>query len=425
MQPLTLTSPDLSHVLESLYALQRHGIKLGLEHTYRLLEFLGHPQKDLTLIHIAGTNGKGSTCSYIDSILRTDGKKVGLYTSPHLIRFNERIRVNGIPIEDHEIIAFMEHAGATIKEIESTFFETTTAMALDHFKRHSVDVAVIETGLGGRLDSTNVIKPDLIVITPISMDHMEILGNTIEKIAEEKAGIIKEKTPVISVGQSKTVQKILYGKAQEKNTSITVAKSPSDIQIKTDCTEFLYDGTNYRTSLIGEHQAENAALAIATIQQYNPHFNNENIKVGLNTLFWPGRMQKLSERIYYDVAHNEDGIKMALKSVHTLFPNKPFYGLFCLKGEKELDRIGEYISGKFDRLLVSCDKKGFLLDTHQLSKKLALLGIHNEPVESITVGIKKIKQIIKGSGVALIFGTHYIAEEIFLEFEISFDTGVI
>ena len=425
MQPPTLTSPDLSHILESLYALQRHGIKLGLEHTHRLLEFLGDPHKDLTLIHIAGTNGKGSTCAYIDSILRADGKKIGLYTSPHLIRFNERIRVNGLPIEDYEIIAFMEHAGTTIKEIESTFFETTTAMALDHFKRHSVDVAVIETGLGGRLDSTNVIKPDLIVITSISMDHMDILGNTIEKIAEEKAGIIKDNIPVISVAHSETVQKILYGKAQEKNTSITIAKSPSKIKMRIDCTEFCYDGTDYRTSLVGEHQATNAALAIAAIQQYNPLLNNEMINTGLNTLCWPGRMQKLSDRIYYDVAHNEDGIKMAFKSVHALFPNKPFYGLFCLKGEKELDRIGKYISGKFDRLLVSSDKKGLLLDTHQLSTKLTLLGIHNEPVESIIVGIKKIKQIIRGSGVALIFGTHYIAEEIFLEFEISFDTGVI
>jgi len=420
-----LTSPDLSHILKSLYELQRHGIKLGLEHTHRLLEFLGDPHKDLTLIHIAGTNGKGSTCAYIDSILRADGKKIGLYTSPHLIRFNERIKVNGIPIADHEIIAFMEHAGSTIKEIKSTFFETTTAMALDHFKRHSVDVAVIETGLGGRLDSTNVIKPDLVVITSISMDHMEILGNTIEKIAKEKAGIIKEKVPVISVAHSETVQKILCDKAQEKNTSITVAKSPSKIQLRIDCTEFCYDGTDYRTSLVGEHQAANAALAIEVVQQYNPLLNNEMIKTGLDTLCWPGRMQKLSDRIYYDVAHNEDGIKMALKSVHALFPNKPFYGLFCLKGEKELDQIGKYIFGKFDRLLVSSDKNGLLLDTHQLSKKLTLLGIHNEPVESIIAGIKKIKKIIRGSGVALIFGTHYIAEEIFLEFEISFDTGVI
>jgi len=420
-----LTSPDLSHILKSLYELQRHGIKLGLEHTHRLLEFLGDPHKDLTLIHIAGTNGKGSTCAYIDSILRADGKKIGLYTSPHLIRFNERIKVNGIPIADHEIIAFMEHAGSTIKEIKSTFFETTTAMALDHFKRHSVDVAVIETGLGGRLDSTNVIKPDLVVITSISMDHMEILGNTIEKIAKEKAGIIKEKVPVISVAHSETVQKILCDKAQEKNTSITVAKSPSKIQLRIDCTEFCYDGTDYRTSLVGEHQAANAALAIEVVQQYNPLLNNEMIKTGLDTLCWPGRMQKLSDRIYYDVAHNEDGIKMAFKSVHALFPNKPFYGLFCLKGEKELDQIGKYIFGKFDRLLVSSDKNGLLLDTHQLSKKLTLLGIHNEPVESIIAGIKKIKKIIRGSGVALIFGTHYIAEEIFLEFEISFDTGVI
>ena len=425
MQPPTLTSLNLSQILESLYTLQRHGIKLGLEHTHQLLEFLGDPHKDLNLIHIAGTNGKGSTCAYIDSILRADGKKIGLYTSPHLIRFNERIRINGVPIEDHEIIAFMEHAGATIKEIKSTFFETTTAMALDHFQRHNVDVAIIETGLGGRLDSTNVIMPDLIVITSISMDHMEILGNTIEKIAEEKAGIIKENIPVITVTQSKTVQKILCGKAQEKNTFVNVVKSPSNIQMGIDYTEFCYDSTYYRTSLIGEHQAENATLAIAAIQQYNPLLNNEMIETGLNTLCWPGRMQKLSDRIYYDVAHNEDGIKMAFQSVHVLFPNIPFYGLFCLKGEKELDRIGKYISGKFDRLFISSDKNGFLLDPYQLSKKLTLLGIHNEPVESIMVGIKKIKQIIKGSGVALIFGTHYIAEEIFLEFEISFDTGVI
>ena len=214
-------------------------------------------------------------------------------------------------------------------------------------------------------------------------------------------------------------------KAQEKNTSITVAKSPSKIQLRIDCTEFCYDGTDYRTSLVGEHQAANAALAIEVVQQYNPLLNNEMIKTGLDTLCWPGRMQKLSDRIYYDVAHNEDGIKMAFKSVHALFPNKPFYGLFCLKGEKELDQIGKYIFGKFDRLLVSSDKNGLLLDTHQLSKKLTLLGIHNEPVESIIAGIKMIKKIIRGSGVALIFGTHYIAEEIFLEFEISFDTGVI
>ena len=156
----TLTFSDLSSLLKSLYSLQRHGIKLGLEHTYRLLESIGNPHDGLVFIHVAGTNGKGSTCAMIYSILRASGKKVGLYTSPHLLHFNERIRVDGFPISDQEIIMFMNKAEDDIMQIESTFFETTTAMALDHFKNSEVDVAVIETGLGGSLDSTNVINPD-------------------------------------------------------------------------------------------------------------------------------------------------------------------------------------------------------------------------------------------------------------------------
>ena len=201
MKPPTLTSLDLSHILESLYSLQRHGIKLGLEHTYRLLEAIGNPHDGLRFIHVAGTNGKGSTCAMIYSILRASGKKVGLYTSPHLCHFNERIRVDGSPINDQEIMIFMNKAVNDIKQIESTFFETTTAMALDHFKNHEVDVAVIETGLGGSLDSTNVINPDLSVITPISLDHKDILGDDIVKIATEKAGIIKSGVPLICAEQ--------------------------------------------------------------------------------------------------------------------------------------------------------------------------------------------------------------------------------
>jgi len=156
-----LTFTDFSETLESLYLLQRHGIKMGLDHTFRLLEFLKNPQNNLRIIHIAGTNGKGSTSSIIYSILKQHGYKVGLYTSPHLISFNERIRINGIPISDQEILSFMIRMRPAIKNIKSTFFEVTTAMALDHFNQHQVDVAVIETGLGGRLDSTNVVNPAL------------------------------------------------------------------------------------------------------------------------------------------------------------------------------------------------------------------------------------------------------------------------
>jgi dihydrofolate synthase/folylpolyglutamate synthase len=160
------------------------------------------------MIHVAGTNGKGSTCAMIASILHASGKNVGLYTSPHLIRFNERIRINGYPIPDKQIITFMQKVDPVIQEIESTFFETTTAMAFDYFQQQKVDVAVIETGLGGRLDSTNVIQPKVTVISHISMDHMDILGKDIEKIANEKAGIIKNNVPLIIAEQTPKVKNI-------------------------------------------------------------------------------------------------------------------------------------------------------------------------------------------------------------------------
>ncbi|HJL63883.1 MAG TPA: Mur ligase family protein, partial [Candidatus Marinimicrobia bacterium] len=174
------------------------GIKTGLEHTHQLLDACNNPHKRLKFIHLAGTNGKGSTATFIDSILRTSGLKIGLYTSPHLLRFNERIRVNGIPISDEKIVEFMQVFSVDIHRIESTFFETTSAMAFWYFEQEKVDIAVIETGLGGRLDSTNVITPEMVVITPVSMDHRELLGNDLKTVAKEKAGTIKENILVIS-----------------------------------------------------------------------------------------------------------------------------------------------------------------------------------------------------------------------------------
>ncbi|HIA94977.1 MAG TPA: bifunctional folylpolyglutamate synthase/dihydrofolate synthase, partial [Candidatus Marinimicrobia bacterium] len=183
-----MTSSNFPSLIDALYRLERRGIKLGLEHTSALLKSIGNPHNELKFIHVAGTNGKGSTCAMIANILRSKGKNVGLFTSPHLVRFNERIRVNGNPISDDEIIHFMEKANPHIEKIESTFFEATTAMAFDYFRNQKVDIAIIETGLGGRLDSTNVINPHLTVITPISMDHMDILGQDLNTIAKEKAG---------------------------------------------------------------------------------------------------------------------------------------------------------------------------------------------------------------------------------------------
>ena len=173
---------SIGTILEELYSLQRLGIKVGLDHTVQLLNEIGNPHNKLRLVHIAGTNGKGSTCSMLAKILIDHGFKVGLYTSPHLKKFNERIQVNDRQISDEYIATFFNENRAKINEINATFFETTTAMAFNYFKDQAVDYAVIETGLGGKLDSTNVIVPKVCGITSISLDHTEILGDTIEKI---------------------------------------------------------------------------------------------------------------------------------------------------------------------------------------------------------------------------------------------------
>ena len=419
-----MTSANLSQTLESLYKLQRRGIKMGLNHTSWLLNFLGNPQDNFKTIHVAGTNGKGSTSAIINSILITNGYKVGLYTSPHLINFNERIRVNGVTITDEEIISFMKHVEPAINEIKSTFFEVTTAMAFYHFNNNDVDIAIIETGLGGRLDSTNVVNPSLTVMTPISLDHRDILGNTIEKITKEKAGIIKKGVPLITANQVNNVSRILEKRVKEKEAVMHICPNPESVKISSNSTSFKVNGNNFNTSLIGEHQARNASLAIATINLFNSDISYEIIDKGLRNVYWPGRLQLVSDKIYYDVAHNEDGIKSVLKNLNRMFPTSKLYGLLCLKGDKDIDCIAESIKSQFEMLFVSTSKDGLLMEPERLSRELHNLKVDNFPSSDISSSISKIKELRKPDGVILIFGSHYIANEIFSEFEISFDTGL-
>jgi len=423
----TLTYSDLSSLLKSLYSLQRHGIKLGLEHTYRLLESIGNPHDGLVFIHVAGTNGKGSTCAMISSMLRALGKKVGLYTSPHLLHFNERIRVDGFPISDQEIIMFMNKAEDDIMQIESTFFETTTAMALDHFKNNEVDVAVIETGLGGSLDSTNVINPVLSVITPVSLDHRDILGEDIVKIATEKAGIIKPGVPLILAEQEKKVERLFQKKADQVNSEIQIVKNSMvlDIDFDQNGCHFSFESDLYHLPLIGTHQAYNAAMAVKSVQKYDSTIKTAELQTGLKTVQWPGRLEKVDNFIYYDVAHNQAGISSVIKTIKRLYPNRPLIGLFCLKNDKEFVLIAKSFQDSMNTVYVTTDQNGLLIDSYRLWESLKNIGCKSEPVDTVSVGIARMKLKINQGGIGLIFGSHYIAEEVYKEFEISFDTGQI
>ncbi len=414
--------------MEYLYNLQRLGIKVGLEHTEQLLAECGNPQNKFRSIHIAGTNGKGSTAAMLFSIFREAGYKVGLYTSPHLLRFNERIRVNGVPIADMNIVDFVDKYKPAIEKIQSTFFETTTALAFSYFAEQNVDVAIIETGLGGRLDSTNVLMPDVTVITAITADHTEILGNDLRKIAFEKGGIIKESIPLILAQQVKEVEKVLLDIAVARNSNVTICKKDAltNLKLTQAGTFFEWESDKFKTTLIGEHQVYNAILAIEATKVFDKEISGDTIAKGLNNTNWPGRLQLLSNTkpIYYDVAHNPHGIEVIINTLAKIFTEKPI-GLMALKAEKELAKIAPKLKNNFARLIVTSVPNSGLMEASTLKRSLVKYGISAEPETNISKAFQIIKQEATNTVPGIIFGSHYIGKAVFEKFGFSFDNGVI
>ncbi|MFW6333300.1 MAG: bifunctional folylpolyglutamate synthase/dihydrofolate synthase [Thermodesulfobacteriota bacterium] len=300
--------------LEAMYGLRRFGIKLGLETIQTLLAGLGNPQNDLKCIHVAGTNGKGSIASALSTILRLSGFKVGLYTSPHLVRFNERIRIDNQPISDEDVLkAYEAVKSIPTGEREPTFFEFTTAMGLYLFRRRGVEWALIETGMGGRLDATNILSPQLSIITNISLEHQEYLGDTIADIAFEKGGIIKPHTPVVTGVQQEEAAEVLRRIAREKSAPLFRLGEQFQVETGPDRT-FTYRGmdqtwSNLRTGLAGDYQIDNAALVLAACEVLNRadiDISPESIRNGLLQNRWPGRLEIVSENplVILDGAHN-------------------------------------------------------------------------------------------------------------------------
>jgi dihydrofolate synthase/folylpolyglutamate synthase len=281
--------------IDWLFETQYRGVKLGLENVRTLLKAMGDPQSALRFIHVAGTNGKGSVCAMVDSICRSAGIKSGLFTSPHLIRFSERIQINGLPIDDADFVRGIQRIRALIdEERHPTFFEITTALAFDHFQSKGVDLVVLETGLGGRLDATNVVHPLVSVLTAIDMDHQKWLGATLGEIAAEKAGIIKPGVPVVSGSQFGEVRTVLEQIAAELSAPISYAEIPVD---------------DFSIGLAGSYQRLNAAIAVSAIRHAGIHESPEALKEGLANVYWPGRFQRVEDRIILDGAHNPAAAK--------------------------------------------------------------------------------------------------------------------
>ena len=347
---------DIDVLLKELYGLERFGIKLGLDTIRDLLRRLGDPQDAFPAIHVTGTNGKGSTCAFLVSIFRAAGYRAGLYTSPHLVRFNERIRVDGDMISDADVARLYgevrPHAAAMAAEGETnqpTFFEVTTAMAFRYFEEKRVDLAVVEVGMGGRLDATNVVHPDACVLTRIGLEHTEHLGRTVERIAREKAGILKAAIPAVTVDQPALAA--IRARAEELKCPLTVVGR--DVRYTRqgfglDGQDLLLEGgltVEARIQLLGAFQPENAALAFATVLAVGERWKltQAAIEEGLRTAKWPGRLQvvRRDPLVLVDGAHNAPAAAALSESLRELFAGRKLTFVMGVLNDKDLAGIAQ------------------------------------------------------------------------------------
>lgn len=322
---------DLSSALDWLYSTQLFGIKLGLEGTEKLLRAVeAFPDGDVRVVHVAGTNGKGSTCAMVESIAREGGVKTGLFTSPHLVDFRERIRVNGemIPEEDLLRILLRVKEAVSTWEPHPTFFELTLAIALCWFKEQEVQLLVLETGLGGRLDATNAIPKDVAVLAPIGMDHQQYLGDTLAEIAGEKAGIIQSGKPVVSAWQEPAAMDVIELAASERGCLLTVVLK----------NEFLPE-----LPLAGAHQRANASLAIAALRAIHLLPDEETVARGLSRVEWKGRFEIDGQRVL-DGAHNPHAAKVLVDTWRERFGAERAAIVFAASADKQIQGVLELIA---------------------------------------------------------------------------------
>lgn len=342
----------------------RFGSNYGLKRTFRLLDILGNPDKKVKLIHVAGTNGKGSTTAMITKILRGMGYKVGMYTSPYIEEFEERIQINGQNIPKETFVSLLVEVKKAVEQVieegynHPTEFEILTALMFLYFYRENVDYGVVEVGLGGTLDSTNVLTPIVSVITSISYDHMNILGDTIEEIAEQKAGIIKENVPVVLYPAEKNVQDVIVKKADEMNSRIRLVQRNcvklldinrdevyQEIEVRTMKNDYVV-----KLPLLGEHQMMNLAVALNVIEVIfegnNDKLDVKVVEKSLESVEWKGRLEVLSKKplVVIDGAHNIDGIRSLSNNVTKYFNYNKMILILGILADKQVDEMIEVIT---------------------------------------------------------------------------------
>jgi dihydrofolate synthase/folylpolyglutamate synthase len=339
--------------IEFLYGLRLFGAKLGLENTRKLAEMAGNPHERLRFIHVAGTNGKGSTCAMLESIYRAQGLKVGSFTSPHLVSFRERIQVNRQLIPENEVVRLVQRMQERLpkfsRQFHPTFFEVVTVMALEWFAEEKCELVILETGLGGRLDATNIVTPLASVITNIDYDHQQWLGETIEKIAMEKAGIIKPGVPVVTAARLGKGLEVIQAKAHQCGSTLRIVTENDSLSPPLD---------RMSLPLPGHYQKENAATALATVQTLAKEIpvSEAAIFQGLRDVQWAGRMQMVQlasgQRILLDGAHNAMGARLLFDQASEFFPKCKPALILAILGDKDWQAMAQAMAPMSNRILL-------------------------------------------------------------------------
>jgi dihydrofolate synthase/folylpolyglutamate synthase len=415
--------------MEYIKKLWKFGSHLGLDRIEALLELLGNPHKSIKTIHIAGTNGKGSSAAMTDTILREAGFKTGLYTSPYLERFTERIRIDGEEISQHDVAKLITHMEPLIEKLvlqgfeHPTEFEVITAAAFYYFKEEGVDFAVMEVGLGGRLDATNVITPEVALITPVGMDHKDRLGDTLGKIAFEKAGIIKEDIPTVVSYQQGEALDVILKTANGKNSTPYVFGKDFSFTRKNGLMDYkgLFLNLNdIKINLIGNHQLINGASVIALMEVLNTkgyNINNEAIRKGLGSVKWPGRMEVISSEplVMLDGAHNHEGIVVLIDGLKDYFPQKKYVFALGVLQDKEVDKIIERIAPISSRIFTMTPDSDRSLPAGELMKLFdrfirgkGLKGVPLDAIDSTAEDIYRVISSIKPDEMLIFCGSLYL-----------------
>ncbi len=399
------------------------GSRPGLSRTVELLEKMDNPQNNLRFVHIAGTNGKGSTAAILASVLQSAGLCTGLYTSPYISRFNERMQVNGQPIKDEELAKITEYCAPLARSMGDppTEFELVTAIAFEFFRRRGCDIVVLEVGLGGRLDSTNVIKKPLCsVITNIGLDHTRELGDTAEIIAAEKAGIIKSGRPTVIYDLPLSVREVISQRCAEQASPLFSADF-SQIETLSDSLEgqvFTYKAhSRLRTPLLGAHQLKNAALVLETLDVLRAegiNITDENIRKGFLNTRWPARFELISENPYFivDGGHNPQCAETVAKSLNEYFPDKKTVVLFGVLADKDYMGLAAQLNTAAAEFVTITPRSTRALSAVELAEKLKVFGKPVKACGSISQGIEAAMATAGKDGVVCSVGSLYFAGEV-------------